>query len=121
MRRGLAASLVCLLAACAGPEDVSKQPVAGRFESALSARKLAECIDANGVNLGWAPGIYRSKIQPTGDEPIVVIVEDTVNSFAVVAMINVVTHAGGSAAEFRVRGLGDPAGVWLRRLVAGCG
>lgn len=121
MRYGLLASLVYLLAACAGPEEIAKQPVTARFESALSATKLASCIGANGEKLGWMAGIYRSKIRDTGDEPIVVIVEDGANSYAAVAMANVVTRAQGSAAEFRFRGLGDPAGIAFKRLVAGCG
>lgn len=121
MRHGLMASLAFLFAACAGPEEIAKQPVAGRFESALSARQLAGCIDANGWKLGWGPGIYRSKMRDTGDEPIIVVVEDSANRYAVVAIVSVTTHVGGSAAEFRFRGLGGPTGIALNRLVADCG
>lgn len=120
MRHGSAVLLACLLAACAGPADIAQHPVSARFESALSAQMLAACIDANGDKLARTPGVYRSMIRNMGGEPTVVIVEDTVNDL-VVAKVDVVTRAQGSAAEFRFAGLGAMTGASLNRLVAGCG
>lgn len=113
-----------LLVGCASPGAIAKQPVAGRFESKLSAKRLAGCIDANGENLLWA-GAFRSKIRDTGDEPIVVIVEEAGNKY-IAAVVHVATRDQGSRAEFRFGGAVEFderiwPGKWQNRLVSGCG
>ena len=113
---------VALLAGCASPAQIEKQAVAGRFESKLSAKRLAGCIDTNGENLLWA-GAFRSKTRDVGDEPIVVVVEEVGNKY-VAAVVHVFTRDTGSLAEFRFGGAVEFdekiwPGKWKDRLVAG--
>lgn len=107
---------------CATPEQIAKQEVAGKFESLLSAKKLANCIDRNAENRFFA-GAFRSKVRDTGTEPLEVVVH--ANADYVSAVVEVRSTATGSLALFRFGGASEldekvTPGSVLKRYVAGC-
>ncbi len=111
-----------MLVGCATPGDIARQEVAGRFESSLSAKMLANCIDRNAENRLFA-GAFRSKIRDTGVEPIEVVV--MANAGYVSALVEIKSAGTGSTALFRFGGAAEmdeamSKGSVLRKYAAGC-
>lgn len=118
----VAAISAIFLSGCATPEQIAKQPVTGKFESSLSAKALANCIDNNAENMFYA-GAFRSKVRDTGSEPIKVIVYS--NAEYVAAVVEVTSANKGSIALFRFGGAaefdeGISPGSVLKKFVTKC-
>jgi hypothetical protein len=97
MKTWIAISLTALVASCATPDQIAKQPVAGSFTSAMSAKKLAACVDHNAENRFFA-GAFRSKVRDSGEEPIVVVVH--ANADYVSTVVEIRSTQSGSVALF---------------------
>lgn len=114
--------LVFSLFGCATPEQILRQPVAGKYESSLSAKMLANCIDNNAENRFFA-GAFRSKIRDNGDGTFQVIVYANANYVS--AVVEITSTQRGSIALFRFGGASEidesmSPGSVFKKYVAGC-